>query len=229
MGYRKMAKDNEGNAYVKERSVPIGGGADAVMRVVEFTAAKRTNAAGAVVVYWPSATYEVYEPASDGAQPVGDLPKILRHASGAYDVPSSAPGGPAFKALRVSVTDAVKIALGKMPPAIITFTGATGTVRPPARQRDEVHVSTAPTARPGPQVIPEPEENRAFRQGDRILRQLALYPEGVDAQTMSAGLHQISATAIRKHLNRVMRENGPVRLVKAGVYRAVPPGQDSES
>jgi hypothetical protein len=203
MGYKKLAKDGEGNTYVAERTVD----GDAVLKVVgrpgvDFPTAKRGE-----VVYWPEAPYEV---SAEGVDPV----RVVRWASGAYDVP-----GQAFK---VPMIDAVRIALGRM--AVPAPRAHRATVRPVragrAAGRDTEVGSTLPNVRrAGPQVIAEPQENWQLHQGDRIMRHLARYgAEGVDPQTMSAGMHDLATTTIRKHLRRLMKDSGPVVQVRTGVY-----------
>jgi hypothetical protein len=55
------------------------------------------------------------------------------------------------------------------------------------------------------------------------MRHLALYDaEGVDPQTMSAGMHDLDSTKIRAHLRRLMRNDGPVAEVGKGKYARRP-------
>jgi hypothetical protein len=205
MGFRKMAKDPEGNTYVAERSVD----GDAVLKVVgvpvtDFPVARRGD-----VVYWPEAPYEVSAPDKPAV-------RVIRFASGAYDVPG--------KASRVSMTDAVRIALGRMqPPAPRAHRATVRTVRAgraSTAQRDGHNLSTEANAPAGSVlgVLQEPQENWDLKQGDRIMRHLALYPNGVDAQTMSAGMHDLSSTKIRTHLRRLIKGGGPVAEPRQGVY-----------
>jgi len=75
-------------------------------------------------------------------------------------------------------------------------------------------------------VKPEPGENWELKQGDRIMRMLAEYgAEGVDPQTMSAGMHDMPTTKIRSHLRRLAKaDNSPVEEVETGKYRRRPTG-----
>jgi hypothetical protein len=82
--------------------------------------------------------------------------------------------------------------------------------------------SSAPNTRTtGPAVIPEPEENWTLTgKGDRIMRHLALYPDGAPVQTIAAGLHEISAATVRGHLSKLAKvAGGPVEKVSNGVYK----------
>lgn len=197
-----MATDDDGDRYVAERTI-----GDATVRVLADTIIKRRTGSGAA--YWEQATYAVRGPG--GA--AGD--DIIRRANGTFDVPG--------KAQRVGLAQAVAIALGREEPP------------PPSRPR-----SGAPRAIIGDsdleaalaasiaQVRQEPPENWELRQGDRIMRHLALYPDGTDAQTMSAGMHDLPTTKIRAHLRRLAKDDGPVEETEPGTYRRRPtsPGQE---
>jgi len=203
MGFKKLAKDNEGNTYVAERSVD----GDAVLKVKTFETARRGD-----VVYWPTATYEVSVPTAD--PPLGPF-EIIRLGSGVYDVPE--------KAQRVGMLDAVRIALGRMqPPPPREWRGRAPqprSGRSAGRDQGGLAGSSLRNSRPGPAVIAEPQENWTLKQGDRIMRHLALYgAEGVDAQTLSAGMHELATTAIRKHLRALAKNSGPVVIVRTGIY-----------
>jgi len=204
MGYRKMAKDPEGNVYVAERDVD----GDAVLKVIDFTVDRRGEPP---VVFWPTANYEVSVPNADPPVPAV---RLIRRGGGLYDVPDVARGLP--------MLDAVRIALGRQQaPAPIEHRRQVRAVRSGrSAGRDGHNLSTAPNAATvlAPAVINEPESNRAFKQGDRIMRHLALYPEGVDAQTLSAGLHNLSTSQVRAHLRRMCKNSGPVREVRTGIY-----------
>ena len=202
-GYKKMAKDPEGNSYVAERSVD----GDAVLKVVKIDQSAKT-AQG--VVYWPKATYSVWVPGTE-TEPV----KIIRYGAGHYEVPG--------KGTHLPMIDAVRIALGRMQPPAAREHRAT--VRPvragrsSARQAQEHNASTArQRVRDTPEVKQEPQENWQLQQGDRIMRHLALYPEGVDPQTMSAGMHEVPTSKVRAHLRRMMKNEGPVIQVRTGIY-----------
>lgn len=207
MGYRKMAKDEAGNSYVKERGFVDG---DAVLTVIDFETARRPDG----VVYWPSANYEVSVPNADPAvEPV----RVIRTGNGLYTVPD--------KARSVPLLDAVRIALGRMQaPALSHAAAFRG--RPPLPDTHATRTgvdagSTTPrrdVASNAPAVIQEPEENWGLGRGDRIMRHLALYPAGVDAQTMSAGMHDLASGAIRSHLSRLAKNNGPVATPAKGIY-----------
>jgi hypothetical protein len=190
---RKMATDSDGDRYISERSV-----GDATVRVLTDTIQKERRGDTDV---WTRATYEVCGP--DGE--VGGI--IVRNASGLYDVPD--------KAQRVGLSQAVAIALGlEAPPP------APAPRRATAGESTDLEAALAASlanARPGPEVKPEPQENWQLKQGDRIMRHLALYPDGIDAQTMSAGMHDMPTTKIRAHLRRLMKNDGPVVQVSDGV------------
>lgn len=145
---------------------------DAVVRVLPDTIQKERRGDGTAV--WLTASYEVCGP--DGE--VGEI--IVRNASGTYDVPE--------KAQRVGLSQAVAIALGRDAPP------------PPAPRRDLEAALAASLAstQPQPQVHQEPPENWERRQGDRIMRHLALYPDGIDPQTMSAGMRWTFAKTMPK-------------------------------
>jgi len=200
---RKMATDSDGDSYVAERTV-----GDATVKVLTGTIQKERH--GDVAV-WTHAEYEMTGP--DG-QP-GD--NIVRRANGSYDVPG--------KAERVPLALAVGIALGREapPPAPVTRRRATA---PDENLEAALTVSLA-NAQPQPEVKPEPQENWQLKQGDRIMRHLALYPDGSDAQTMSAGMHDLDSTKIRAHLRRLAKNDGPVVQVSNGVYarRPAEPGE----
>jgi len=207
MGYRKMAKDPAGNSYVKERGYVDG---DAVLTVIDFETATRPDG----VVYWPSANYEVSVPSAD--PPVTPV-RMVRTGNGLYTVPDKARGVP--------LTDAVKIALGRMQ-APSQAHAAAFRGRPPIPDPNATRIgrdagSTEPrrdVARNAPEIIQEPQENWELSRGDRIMRHLALYPNGVDAQTMSAGMHALSTGSIRQHLSRLVKNNGPVASPAKGIY-----------
>jgi hypothetical protein len=197
---RKMATDSDGDSYVAERSV-----GDATVTVLTGTIRKERRGDTAV---WLSATYTVTGP--DGQ--AGD--DIVRNASGLYDVPG--------KASRVGLTQAVAIALGlEAPPAA---PAPRRTVPGPDGDLEAVLTASLANAQPQPQVIAEPEENWALHQGDRIMRHLVLYPEGVDPATMSAGMHDLASTKIRAHLRRLIKNDGPVVEVEPGKYARRPTG-----
>ena len=207
MGYRKMAKDPQGNSYVAERGYVDG---DAVLKVLDFQTATRPDG----VVYWPTANYEVSVPNAD---PAVEAVRVIRTGNGLYTVPDKARGVP--------LLDAVRIALGRMQaPALSHAAAFRG--RPPLPDTNATRIgrdagSTQPradVARSGPAVIQEPVENRTLSRGDRIMRHLALYPEGVDAATMSAGMHELTTGGIRQHLARLAKNGGPVGVVSKGVY-----------
>lgn len=201
MGYRKMAKDEAGNSYVKERGFVDG---DAVLTVIDFQTARRPDGG----VYWPTANYEVSVPNAD---PAVDPVRVIRTGNGLYTVPD--------KARSVPLTDAVRIALGRMQAPALSH-AATFRGRPPLPSTNGGG-STEPrrdVASNGPAVIQEPEENWGLGRGDRIMRHLALYPQGVDAQTMSAGMHDLASGAIRQHLSRLVKNNGPVATPAKGIY-----------
>jgi hypothetical protein len=54
------------------------------------------------------------------------------------------------------------------------------------------------------------------------MRHLSLYPDGIDAQTMSAGMHDMPTAKIRAHLRRLMKDNGPVEEIEKGKYARRP-------
>ena len=200
---RKMATDSDGDSYVAERTV-----GDATVKVLTGTIQKERH--GDVAV-WTHAEYEVTGP--DG-QP-GD--NIVRRANGSYDVPG--------KAERVGLAQAVAIALGleAPPPAPAPRRRVAG----PDGDLEAALTASLANAKSGPEVKAEPRENWQLKQGDRIMRHLALYPEGIDAQTMSAGMHGLDSTKIRAHLRRLAKNDGPVVQVSNGVYarRPTEPGE----
>jgi hypothetical protein len=207
MGYRKMAKDEAGNRYVQERGFVDG---DAVLKVIDFQTATRPDG----VVYWPTANYEVSVPSAD--PPVEGV-RIVRTGNGLYTVPDKARGVP--------LLNAVKIALGRMQaPALnhaASFRGRPPVPDPHATRIGRDAGSTEPRAdvgRNAPQVIEEPAENRELQRGERILKHLALYPDGVDVQTMAAGMFALTSGAIRSHLTRLVKNNGPVASPAKGIY-----------
>lgn len=193
-----MATDNDGDSYVAERSV-----ADCTVKVLPDTIQKERRSDGTAV--WLTATYEVAGP--DGE--VGGI--IVRNASGLYDVPE--------KAQRIGLAQAVAIALGLDAP-------------PPAPRRRDASPDenleaalTASLTSAQPQVHQEPQENWDLKQGDRIMRMLALYgADGIDAQTMSAGMHDMPTAKIRAHLRRLMKNDGPVAETEPGRYARRPTG-----
>ena len=193
-----MATDDDGDRYVAERTI-----GDATVRVLTGTIIKRRTGSG--VAYWEQATYAVRGPGGV----VGD--DIIRRANGTFDVPG--------KAQRVGLGQAVAIALGREEPP------------PPPEPRRRAAVPAdleAALAASIAQVRQEPRENWELRQGDRIMRHLALYPDGTDAQTMAAGMHDLSSTKIRAHLRRLAKDDGPVEEIETGKYRRRPtsPGQE---
>jgi hypothetical protein len=202
-----MATDEAGNKYVAERGYVDG---DAVLKVIDFETARRPDG----VVYWPTANYEVSVPGADPAIPAV---RVIRTGNGLYTVPDKARGVP--------LLDAVRIALGRVqPPALSHAAAFRG--RPPIPDQNATRTgrdagSTTPSreARNGPEVIQEPEENRTLSRGDRIMRHLALYPEGVDVQTMAAGMFALTSGAIRQHLSRLVKNNGPVVSPAKGIYK----------
>jgi hypothetical protein len=142
---------------------------------------------------------------------IGALGHIIRNASGLYDVPD--------KAERMPLALAVNVALGlEAPPSPAPRRAAAGETR----DLEAALTASLTNARPGPEVHQEPHENWELRQGDRIMRHLALYgAEGADVQTMSAGMHDMPTTKIRAHLRkRAKVDNGPGRGDRA---RLVPP------
>jgi hypothetical protein len=198
---RKMATDSDGDRYVAERSV-----GDATVKVLPDTIQKVRRDGTA---YWTQATYEVRGP--DGE--VGGI--IIRNASGLYDVPD--------KAERMPLALAVNVALGlEAPPSPAPRRAAAGETR----DLEAALTASLANARPGPEVHQEPHENWELRQGDRIMRHLALYgAEGADVQTMSAGMHDMPTTKIRAHLRKLAKaDNGPVEETEPGKYRRRPTG-----
>ncbi len=199
-----MATDDDGDRYVAERTI-----GDATVRVLPGTIIKRRTDKGAA--YWEQATYAVRGP---GGQAGDD---IIRRANGTFDVPG--------KAERVGLAQAVAIALGSEEP-------------PPPRANRVASRDTsdsgleaalaASIAQAQPKVRQEPPENWERRQGDRIMRHLALYPDGVNAQTMAAGMHDLTSTKIRAHLRRLAKNDGPFEEIETGKYRRRPtsPGQE---
>ena len=208
-GYRKMAKHLDGG-YVAEQGYFDG---DAVLKVLEIHGARRSPDGADVI--WASADYEVSVP---GANPPVEPVKIVRNENGTYNVPG--------KAEKIGRNDAIKIALGRMePPALrqaAGFRGRRPVPNPTASRRGVDAGSTAPTTNGGPEVKAEPQENWTLSHGDRIMRHLALYPDGVDAQTMAAGMHDMASNKIRPHLMRLTKNNGPVVLVSKGVFKRRP-------
>jgi hypothetical protein len=197
----KMATDSDGDPYVAERSV-----GDATVKVLTDTIVKQRRDDGTAV--WLTATYEVTGP--DGE--AGGI--IVRNASGVYDVPE--------KAQRVGLAQAVAIALGREepPPAPAPRRRVAG---PGGDDLEAALTASLANTQPQSQVIAEPPENWELRQGDRIMRHLALYPDGIDAQTMSAGMHDLASTKIRAHLRKLAKaDNGPVVEVETGKYRRRP-------
>jgi hypothetical protein len=191
---RIMATDDDGDRYVAEQTV-----GDATVRVLPGTIDKRRREDG--TAYWEQATYEVCGPGGDVAG------VIVRHANSTFDVPE--------KAQRVGLAQAVAIALGRQePPAPRRDTDT----RRAAAAADLEAALAASLAQAGPQVKPEPRENWELRQGDRIMRHLALYPEGADPATMSAGMHDMPTAKIRAHLRRLMKDDGPVVELEPGTY-----------
>jgi hypothetical protein len=199
---RKMAKDSDGDSYVAERSV-----GDATITVLTGTIRKERRGDTAI---WLSATYTVTGPDGEAGA------DIIRNAHGLYDVPDKG-------AARVGLVQAVAIALGleAPPPAPAprrrTVPGADGDL-------EAALTASLANAKPGPVVIAEPRENWELKQGDRIMRHLALYPGGVDPATMSAGMHDMPTTKIRAHLRRLMKDSGPVVEVEPGRYARRPTG-----
>lgn len=198
---RKMATDSDGDRYIAERSV-----GDATVRVLPDTIQKERRSDGTVI--WLTATYEVTGP--DGE--VGGI--IVRNANGTYDVPD--------KAQRVGLAQAVAIALGLEAPAPAPRRAAAGE----NRDLEAALAASLANAQPQPQVRQEPRENWELRQGDRIMRHLALYgDEGIDVQTMSAGMHDMPSAKIRAHLRKLAKaEGGPVEEIETGKYRRRPTG-----
>ena len=195
---RKMATDSDGDTYVSERSV-----GDSTVRVLPDTIQKERRGDGTAV--WLTATYEVAGP--DGE--VGGI--IVRNANSTYDVPE--------KAQRVGLAQAVAIALGLEAPAPAPRRAAAGE----NRDLEAALAASLANAQPQPEVIKEPQENWELRQGDRIMRHLALYPDGIDVQTMSAGMHDLPATKIRAHLRKLAKaDSGPVEETDPGRYRRRP-------
>jgi len=198
---RVMAKDPQGNSYVAERTV-----ADATVKVagvpgVDFPTERRGD-----VVIWPEAPYDIIFTREAGVESV----RAIRWATGLYDVPSKE------HARKIPLHLAVEVAAGR---ATVTPRQWRGSVRPPRSSRNEVNVRTGANAPAGPAVIAEDRANWTLKQGDRIMRHLALYPDGVDAQTMSAGMHELSASQIRGHLKRLMKDGGPVVSADLGYAR----------
>ena len=125
------------------------------------------------------------------------------------------------KAQRVGLAQAVAIALGREAPP------------PPAPRRraatsdenlEAALAASLANAQPQPEVHKEPRENWELRQGDRIMRHLALYPDGIDAQTMSAGMHDMPTAKIRAHLRKLAKaDSGPVEETDPGRYRRTSP------
>ena len=193
---RIIATDDDGDRYVAERTV-----GDATIRVLTDTIRKQRRDDG--TAYWTQATYGVRGPNGE----VGD--DIIRNANGSYDVPG--------KAQRLGLAQAVAIALGREEPP-----------PPPAPRRAAVPVDleavlAASIASAPPRVRKEPKENWELRQGERIMRHLALYGEaGTDPQTMSTGMHDMPSTKIRAHLRRLMKDSGPVEETEPGRYRRRP-------
>ncbi len=169
---------------------------DATVRVLTDTIQKQRREDG--TAYWVTATYGVRGPGGE----VGD--DIIRRANGLYDVPG--------KAERVGLAQAVAIALGReaaAPPA-------------PRRQAAPVDLEAALAASIAARPWKEPKENWGLRQGDRIMRHLALYgDEGTDPQTMSAAMHDMPTAKIRAHLRRLLKD-GPVEEAEPGRYRLRP-------
>ena len=167
---------------------------DAVVRVLPDTIQKERRGDGTAV--WLTASYEVCGP--DGE--VGEI--IVRNASGTYDVPE--------KAQRVGLSQAVAIALGRDAPP------------PPAPRRDLEAALAASLAstQPQPQVHQEPPENWELRQGDRIMRHLALYPDGIDPQTMSAGMRWTFAKTMPKWPHQQPAAAPPTRGCTCGWSRS---------
>jgi hypothetical protein len=196
---RRIATDSDGDRYVAEQSV-----GDATIKVLPATIQKAKHN-GATI--WLHAEYEVT--AADGRP--GD--NIVRHGSGGFDVPG--------KAERVGLAQAVAIALGlEAPPAPAPRRVVAGETR----DLGAALTASLANASPGPEVKPEPQENWSLKQGDRIMRHLALYPDGIDAQTMSAGMHDLDSTKIRAHLRRLVKNDGPVVEVEPGKYARRPTG-----
>jgi len=197
-----MATDSDGDSYVAQRTV-----GDATITVLTGTIVKERRDDG--TAYWASATYTVTGPNGQS----GD--DIIRNASGLYDVPGKARG--------VGLNQAVAIALGlEPPPAPRRRSGAGET-----QDLEAALTASLANAQPQPQVHQEPQENWQLKEGDRIMRHLALYgDEGTDAQTMAAGMHDLDSTKIRVHLRRLAK-NGPVVQVSNGVYarRPTEPGE----
>ncbi len=193
-----MATDDDGDRYVAERTI-----GDATVRVLADTIIKRRTGNG--VAYWEQATYAVRGPGGVA----GD--DIIRRANGTFDVPG--------KAQRVGLGQAVAIALGREEPP---------SPHEPRRRAAVPADLEAALAASIAQVRQEPPENWELRQGDRIMRHLALYPDGTDAQTMSAGMHDLDSTKIRAHLRRLAKNDGPVEETETGKYRRRPtsPGQE---
>ncbi len=206
-----MATDDDGDRYVAEQTV-----GDATVRVLTGTIVKRRREDG--TAWWEQATYEVRGPGGEA----GD--NIIRRANGTYDVPG--------KAQRVGLAQAVAIALGREEPPperrqLRPFIIDSGPVAGAPRTAGDSDLEAALAASIA-QARKEPPENWELRQGDRIMRHLALYPDGVDAQTMSAEMHDLPSTRIRAHLRRLAKGDGPVEEVEPGIYRRRPtsPGQE---
>jgi hypothetical protein len=194
---RIMATDADGDSYVAERSV-----GDATVTVLTGTIRKERRDDG--TAYWATATYTVTGPDGQAGE------DIIRLASGLYDVPAKG-------ASRVGLTQAVAIALGReAPPA--PAPGRRRTVAGPDGDLEAVLAASLANAKPGPKVHAEPRENWELKQGDRIMRHLALYPEGVDPATMSAGMHDMPTAKIRAHLRRLLKDDGPVVELEPGKY-----------
>ena len=209
---RKMATDSDGDSYVAEQTV-----GDATVRVLTDTIVKRRRDDGAA--YWEQATYQVRGPGGEA----GD--DITRRANGTFDVPG--------KAHRVGLGQAVAIALGREEPPpqrrqLRPFISQDGPATVASRDTSGDSGLEAALAASIAQARKEPPENWELRQGDRIMRHLALHPEGVDPQTMSAEMHDLSSTKIRAHLRRLAKDDGPVEEIETGKYRLRPtsPGQE---
>jgi hypothetical protein len=111
-------------------------------------------------------------------------------------------------------------------PGTAARTGPAPPGRRAGRDLEAALTASLANAKPGPEVKPEPGENWELKQGDRIMRMLAEYgAEGVDPQTMSAGMHDMPTTKIRSHLRRLAKaDNSPVEEVETGKYRRRPTG-----
>jgi len=201
-----MARDADGEKYVKIRTI-----GDVTVTVIDF---EKEHVGEPPVTWWTTANIEV----KAGDQAVN----IVRRRNGTYDVPTAGPG-----AQRLTIKQAIAVALGREnPPAPREHRGS-GRGRPAGTQeatdessqlaaalRASVRATAAQT-----EVINEPEANWALKEGDRIMRHLTLYPEGVDAQTMSAGMHDLATNKIRTHLRRMAKAaTSPVREVRTGIY-----------